>query len=67
VMAPKENRVAFFVNRSNLSQEVFESIAQAQWNDDKKMPLATYTILNDGDVEHLNQSANSILQRILSS
>ena len=48
VTAPIELKIERVMKRSNLSKTEVEKRMLAQWNDEQKIPLATYVITNDG-------------------
>ena len=48
VTAPVELRIQRTMQRSNLTQEEVEHRMEAQWEDDRKIALADYVIVNDG-------------------
>ena len=48
VTAPFEVKIERVMKRSNLSKTEVEKRMLAQWNDEQKIPLATYVITNDG-------------------
>lgn len=48
VTAPIEVKIERVMKRSNLSKTEVEKRMLAQWNDEQKIPLATYVITNDG-------------------
>lgn len=48
VTAPVELKIERVMKRSNLSKTVVEKRMLAQWTDERKIPLATYVLTNDG-------------------
>lgn len=48
VTAPIEVKIERVMKRSNLSKTEVEKRMLAQWTDERKIPLATYVITNDG-------------------
>jgi dephospho-CoA kinase len=60
VVAPKELKIDRIKNRSNLSDIEIEKRMMAQWQDDKKTPLANYIIDNSGDISIIEQVISCI-------
>ncbi len=48
VTAPVELKIKRVMKRSNLSKTEVEKRMLAQWTDERKIPLATYVLTNDG-------------------
>ena len=48
VTAPVELKIERVMKRSNLSKTEVEKRMLAQWTDERKIPLATYVLTNDG-------------------
>lgn len=47
VTAPKELKIERVIKRNSVSKEEVEKRMQAQWSDEKKIPLANFVIVND--------------------
>ena len=48
VTAPVDLKIERVMKRSNLSKTEVEKRMLAQWTDERKIPLATYVLTNDG-------------------
>lgn len=64
VTAPKSLRIQRVSQRDQVANEHVENRMKNQWDDAKKIPLADFVILNDGQTD-LNQSIRDILQQLL--
>ncbi len=58
VTAPIEQKIKRVMNRNLISKEEVEKRMQAQWTDEKKLPLANYIISNS--------DANTLIPQVLS-
>lgn len=61
VSAPTEIRLARLLARDQMDVEVAKALMAKQWPDEKKRPLATVEIVNDGDLELLLQRTQAAL------
>ncbi len=64
ITAPKELRLKRVMQRDNVSEEAVKARMEKQWSDEKKIPLADYTICNDekepllAQVQHVLKEMN---------
>lgn len=60
IIAPKELKISRVKSRSNLSDIEIEKRMMAQWQDDKKIPLADFVIDNSGNTSIIEQVISCI-------
>lgn len=64
VTAPKELKIKRLLSRDNMTLERIEAIMNNQWNDEKKIKLSDYVIVNT-ELENTRQQVENIHQQII--
>ena len=64
VTAPKELKIKRLLSRDSMTVEKIEAIMNNQWNDEEKMKLSHYVIVNS-ELENTRQQAVKIHQQII--
>ena len=64
VTAPKELKIKRLLSRDSMTVEKIEAIMNNQWNDEEKMKLSDYVIVNS-ELENTRQQAVKIHQQII--
>jgi dephospho-CoA kinase len=55
VTAPVETRIERVIQRNNMTREQVIERVQAQWDDNKKLPMSDFVIVNDGNSPVIRQ------------